>query len=242
MNIKLVIPTFKRLKAQDTLDYLEAIKFPKDMIYLFVQDKKEEVFHLKNNGHRVSKVVFGKANNLTEQLNNILSYFDKGDLIVKMDDDIKQLSYLQAGKLVKITDGGVLVSFFLHAFKTTMTNNTVIWGVYPVHNAFYMKDGYSTWALVMGTCMGIINNGERFDEHFILKQDYDLSCRVLKKYGKVVRFNSIASDGKHFDNPGGCKEYRDKYYDGIFKLFMKVHGDIVQANPKRKNEILLRKK
>ena len=105
-----------------------------------------------------------------------------------------------------------------------------------------MKMGFSTWALVMGSCMGIINSGERFDERFILKQDYDLSCRVLKRYGSVVRFNAVAADAKHFDNPGGCVDYRDKHYDKIFKLILQTHGDILQPNTSRKNEILLRKK
>jgi hypothetical protein len=242
MNIKIAIPTYRRKNSQDTLDYLEKIKYPAEDITLFVQEEDEYKFHKNNNNHRTKEVVFKKATYLTEQLNNIMGYYGHGAYIVKMDDDIKGIGYLSNGKLKKVDDGKILKAFFDYAFATTIKNNTVIWGLYPVYNAFYMKDGYSLWALVMGSCMGIINSGERFDERFILKQDYELSCRVLKKYGKTVRFNNVAADAKHFDNPGGCKTYRDKYYDQVFQLILQTHGDILKPNPKRPNEILLRKK
>ena len=244
MEIKIVIPTYKRPDSQDTLDYLEKIKYPKEDITLFVQTKDEFSYHKKHNGYRDNKVIYADANNITEQRNNILGFF-AGDMIVQMDDDIRGISFLSLlnhGKLKKVENGKSLKSFFESAFATAIKANTIMWGLYPVHNAFYMKDGHSEWALVMGSCMGIINKDLRFDEKFILKQDYELSCRVLKKYGKVIRFNNVAADAKHFDNPGGCKVYRDKYYDQIFRMILQKHGDILKPNPKRPNEILLRKK
>jgi len=82
--------------------------------------------------------------------------------------------------------------------------------VYPYHPV--LARGYIT-----ASFMGIVNDGSyRFDESYIVKEDYEICLRHIRDFGGVLcaRFCFWAND--HWASAGGCKDYRS----GVLELQM----------------------
>merc|ERR1712039_855223 len=83
----------------------------------------------------------------------------------------------------------------------------------------------------------------RFDENMTLKEDYDFTCSHIKAHGSVLRCQRMTLSVKHYSNAGGAVDERDgkgeKERMNIAILNEKWPG-CFRANPKRKNEVIMR--
>lgn len=83
----------------------------------------------------------------------------------------------------------------------------------------------------------------RFDESMTLKEDYDFTCAHIKAHGSVMRCNRMTLSVKHYANAGGACSNRDS--KGVeerknIDILMRKYPGCFRANPKRKNEVILK--
>ena len=202
------IPSYKRAQKQVTLDYLSGMGVPKDRIMIFVQTEKD--FHEYQNHKDRATIVLMEANGIARARNNILNRLKDSNLLM-MDDDVKTLYILKDGELKEITNRIDLALAINRCFAQARSLGSKIFGIYPVANAFFMSDDIST-RVTVNTVMGYASGFPfRFDETFETKEDAELCGRVLKRGGRVVRFNNLAVKADHNKDTKG---YKDKEHQG----------------------------
>lgn len=241
MKIYYTVPSYHRSNEQLTIDYLSSLGI--DEVYLSVQNK-EDAENYQKYADKVKTIIYREGSNVSDNRNAILDYFPKNACIVQFDDDIKNISTLQVidgkNKLNPILDGKTFKKLFEKMFKVAIRRGGKIFGVYPVSNAFFMKQVIRDVALVEGTVIGIVNSNLRFNSNYPLKEDYAFSCEHINRYGSSYRFDFVTANAKH-RTKGGCKDFWDTEQENVFKRFIKQYGKLVKPNPTRKNEILLKK-
>jgi hypothetical protein len=88
-------------------------------------------------------------------------------------------------------------------FRLCKANNMKNWGIYPVHNPFFMSDKVSTdLKYVGGGFYGVINDRECEKRIVSHGEDYERTIRYYLKYGGVIRFNNLTFKTKNFSKGG----------------------------------------
>lgn len=211
MSYKIAIPTYKRYNLK-TVRVLETYNIKTECIYIFVANKTEKkkyILSLPLKYH--SNIIIGKIG-LKQQRNFISDYFDEGEFIIQMDDDINNILELivpdeknkSLNRLKNITN---LDSFLIHTYSFMKKNNIFLFGIYPVDNPFFMNNKYTTeLKFIVGPFFGIINRHLKslrinIDE----KEDV---LRTLLYYNldkKVLRFNYITINTNYYKEKGGLQ-------------------------------------
>lgn len=231
--IKICIPTRSRSDVQPTLEMVKYMPFEK---YLFVNPKCQNDDYMKYSD--ISNIVSFDAGNIADVRNFILDYFKVGDHILMLDDDIEFFCKLKNCKLIKMTQDEI-VDFIKGAFNKCEYHGRKLWGVYPIENPFYMSNKITN-GFIIGTCMGIVVNDLRFDVLSSLKEDYDYTVQNVAKFKGVIRYNNITMKAKHYDNKGGCNEYRSKERELAVAIYLKNKWpNIVKSNKRGEHEIIL---
>ena len=238
------IPTYKRARSQTTLDYLEKLGIEKERIVMSVQcaeDDKE--YREAGVDKRVGAFIYRDGKNVSENTNTILDYVPSGARVVLLDDDIKSVCWLSDGKLKDICRRDDFFAVVRRGYALADKHATTGFCVYPVCNAFFMKNGYETRALGIGTLLAVTNNGERFDRTLSVKQDYEYILRAIKKHGAFIRLNGIACNAKHYTK-GGCEEFwEDKQRNmWIARNIVRRYPELVKLNPNKPGEIMIIRK
>ena len=85
-----------------------------------------------------------------------------------------------------------------------------VWGVSTLSapRAWYPWRPFIWHTYVTASCMGMFNNGLRFDETFQVKEDYELCLRCIRDEGGVVGARYLYWENDHWTRAGGCREYR----------------------------------
>ena len=191
------ILSYKRAKKQPTLDYLHNAGVPKDKIYIFVQTKED--YNAYQRYSKYANIKYAPASCCAQARNNVLNGIN--GCVLMLDDDIRKISRLVAGKLQGIVDREELAKLFNACFAKTQKLGAKFFGVYPIHNDFFMQKTIST-KVAINTLFGFIGR-EMFDASFDTKEDAELCGRVLSRGDKIVRFNFIAVDADHRKNKDG---------------------------------------
>lgn len=237
-NYVVAIPTYNRVKelVNKSLLTLKNGKVSASKIHIFVANKEQEKLYADAVPKALyHKIVVGKIG-IANQRKFISKYFPEKQYIVSMDDDVEELEMMTApDKLVKIRD---LDKFFKDAHKKLNDEHLFIWGVYPVHNPFFMKKNISTGLkFIIGVLYGYINRHNKKLEPSInaeTKEDYEQSILYYKMDGGVVRYNYIVPKTK-FNAPGGlgtdrfdrnkkAADYLKKTYPDIITIFHRKSG------------------
>ena len=168
------------------------------------------------------------------------------DEILMVDDDVKSVGYYEGGERIELTGEEVEI-FAKDMFRLAREAGTIVWGVNMQSDKKFYRE-YSPFSLsscVLGPFMGIINDKDlRFDEKLGLKEDYDFSIQVLRKYRKILRFNKYHYIASHIEKKGGCASYRTqdkeiqqaeafqrKWGSRIVKIKRKTQGGNLSINP-----------
>lgn len=198
------IPSYQRSEKQQTLEYLEKLGFPKERIYIFTQTASDfTAYNSRYASH--ANVVLVPAPGIAQARNNIINRFRYNSNVLMMDDDIATLSRLSRdNKLVSISSGDQFVAAMHNMFSFALRENAPLFGIYPVHNNFFMSNNIST-AVTVNTVLGFVKNHElSFNESYRAKEDIELCGKIINNGGKVLRFNFIAPNARHRTNAGGC--------------------------------------
>ena len=239
------IPTYKRYNevTKKTLPTLINGGVSKDKIHIFVANKVEEkLYREKMKPGTYGKIVVGKKG-ITNQRIFISKYFDEGEYIVSLDDDVEKLQKLSGStfkinkrkrtikkdksknKLVDITK---VDKFFREAFDLLNKEGLYLWGVYPVNNPFFMDSKVTKdLRFIIGVVHGYINRHDSSlypSKTLKGKEDYHQSILFYKKDGGIIRFNNVSFKTK-FLAPGGLGKDR-------FEMYKKAQEFLVKKYPK----------
>lgn len=229
------IPSYKRAKNQITLEYLTKLGYDKKQIIISTQTEEDyceyKIYEDK------ATIIYGAGNCVGDNRNNILKYIKTGDYVVMLDDDIKCLQKLQNGKLIDINTKSELDKFVENAFDYCNKNNSRIWGVYPVNNAYFMKTKIDKKNILIGCVMGL-KNEFKFDRLFRTKEDYELCCREISRGYNCVRFNHITANAKHRTNNGGCKDdWKYEINKKCADMLIQKYPNLIKRNSKKLDEV-----
>ena len=255
MNLKSVhkyliaIPTYKRYDILNThtLAVLEKHKIDLDKINIFVANESEADSykqHLDSKYH--NKIIIGKKG-LKNQRNFISSYFPEKQCIVQMDDDIKEIYYLDHPdkkdyeKWINLEPSDMLArefrkrqtlipvkglnKLFHDFFKKCIIEGSYIWGVYPTANSYFMTFFHSTeLKFIVGPLFGIINiHDSRLKLTLDEKEDSERTLQYFSLDGIVIRFNDITIETDYYRNQGGMQaENKDRKKEAS-KSVAKLH-------------------
>ena len=264
MDYVVAIPSYKRhdtLKKK-TLNVLKDYRIPKQNIYVFVANQSEyDLYNETLDPSTYGKLVVGKLG-IKEIRNFMANYFDEGQKIVYMDDDIGKIWQCKNdvepydktnNKVYKMLN---LKKFFDQAFKLSEKTGFHNWGVYPRDNPYFMKptnrknplNNYVSQDLkfLIGFMTGVINNKEAELRTIGDKEDYERTIKYYLKDNGVLRFNNISCYTRCYKVAGGIQATR-KIEDSNknANILIKKYPNFVSVNNGRKSpfvEILLRDK
>lgn len=249
MNIKYVIPSYKRKEVlfSKTLPLLNRHNIDKKNIFVFVanQEQFDEYIEVQENGYNL---IIAEAG-LIQARNFIINYFDEGQKIFSLDDDIKEIETLDADNNLSSIDN--LKTFAEKAFTTLEEHNFQMGGVYAARNAFFMKKTTpisTDLKYIIGALYFFINDKELIlDTEYSLCEDYYRDIMTYIKYKGMIRFNHITINTKYYTKEGGLADERKIVIDGKtneelckIKLFEEYPQYVRLVKKKNKTDIALR--
>jgi len=237
VNYVVAIPTYNRYDVLEhkTLKTLMEGGVSKNRIYLFVANQEQYRFYEDAIPKSMYKAIIIGKKGITNQRIFIANYFDDGQYVISMDDDVEEFQMLRGDKLAKL---GNVAGFFENAYKLLKTNKLYIWGIYPVRNPFFMYNEITMdLRFLIGVTFGFITRHDRRLRPSIsaeTKEDYEQTILYYKMDGGVLRFNNITAKTK-FNAPGGlgtdryernksAAEYLFKTYPDIITVFQRKNG------------------
>ena len=168
---------------------------------------------------------------ITKTRNWILDHEKEEDRIVFVDDDVKTQGWQQMGEhslKKRALSEKSWMSAWGRLFDVTEDMGYRIWGVStegsPISVHTFRPFIWHTY--VTASCMGIRNSsGIRFDESFPVKEDYEMCLRCIKEDGGVVGARFLFWANSHWEDEGGCTEYRTQEMEG------KAIGRLIEMYP-----------
>lgn len=130
--------------------------------------------------------------------NMVLDEHRPGSRVVFADDDVRAVNRLvtRRGK-GSLREQGDLPGLFTAAFERAAQERVTLWGLYPVHNAFYMKPAVRVglWFCI-GQLFGVIVTEDRQygSDEAAKKGDYERTLLHFERDGGVMRMDWLASD------------------------------------------------
>jgi len=149
---------------------------------------------------------------ITQTRNWILNHTDER-WVVFIDDDMRRAGYVKAmwskNKRVALRCNAMLDEF-QRLFEVAEGVKVPIWGVAnnSTYRNFQPYHPFDWHTYVTATCMGIINDGLRFDESYQVYEDYELGLRCLATYGAVVGARYLYFEAELGKTEGGMADYR----------------------------------
>lgn len=203
--MKIVIPSYKRFNDFKTLTLLEGYE---DITYIFVVE--EELQFYKERHSKWNFVVGEKG--LKQQRNFITNYFDEGEILVCLDDDIRWLNKPLKDWLQDAVD---------YLSKSSLGMIT-----FPP-NTMYMKDyGYKEGHYFGIGAFYILKNHKELQLQYTQGEDFERSLYYLKRYGKTIRI-PVYFRTTYFGK-GGLESYRtiETYVHETNKLVYEYKNDL----------------
>lgn len=150
--------------------------------------------------------------NISRKRNAILDLFEGEDIVV-VDDDYDYIGRWEEGEDIRLDHGGIrhLIS---EGFSLARDLGTPLWGInVQVDRRFYREyTPLSITNVVLGPFQGWAADRPhdlRYDEDLWLKEDYDMSLRVLQRFHRILRMNAYHYRVDHQNELGGIVGQRD---------------------------------
>ena len=206
---ELAIPSYRRhlLVGERTLRQAADCGVPRERIHLFVTPEEHRLYEQTVDHGLVGEILpLSTAQDIAATRNAIVDYFGTGE-VVSMDDDLNGMQQLAGDRLVPMNDWPLL---FETGFKLARENHAFLWGVYPVQNAFFMRNKPRVGlALCLTGCHGQILQGRACERVSLpVKEDYERSLQHFMADGAVVRLEWVTMDTRVYKGPGGFQGIR----------------------------------
>jgi len=200
MSYRIAIPSYQRAPRlrDSTLPLLERHLIPAELIDVFVADASEQAVYAATLDPWTYSRLIVAVPGMGAVRNFITDYYDEGQHILFIDDDIRDL--------ISLNDLN-LKTFIISAFAACRAHNLSLFGIYPVSNKFFMRPTMTTdLRYIIGCFYGVINR--RIHVTLDDKEDFERTMLYYLRDGGVVRFNSIAPVTRYYKEPGGMQVTR----------------------------------
>ena len=193
MDYFFAIPSIYRLDIlqENVLALLRENNIPLNKIYVFTNKDCYSSYKQQLKG---INVIEHNCNGIQATRNFIRNYFNDGDIVVGMDDDVSGfLKYVDSKNLIKYKDIKTLIDVIL---KNMQEQETKLGGVNMVSNPFFMNNKVHFKNCLIPACFYVFINDKSImmTNPFELTEDGEMAIRVFKKYGALVRLNYIGLD------------------------------------------------
>lgn len=238
-SYKIAIPSYRRsnIISERTLAYLRECGVEDHEVYIFVSDEQEAADYRAALVGEYNIVVPEKPiTNVTEKFNYLHSYFEDGERVFVLEDDIKEL--------VKITRTDnkpkhfANLDFVERGFEFCDKAGTKLFGIIPHDNGFYMKVDVSVnLKLIVAHAYGFIADSDpALLVTQIGKSDYERSILYFLKFGSVVRFNYIGVRTNSYKTEGGMdKENRARQEKESCDYLVRRYPHFIKHNTKKES-------
>ena len=236
--MEILIPSYKRANRCLTAKYIS-----KAIICCHENQVEDYKRFNKNKVRTIPDELAGKG---MAVIRNYILDNSKDEEILMLDDDIKFVGYYEKLQLFKMEEFELL-EMVKNSFRMTKELGTVLWGInLQSDKKFYREySPFSLSSVVLGPFFGIIRDKSiKFDNRLGLKEDYDYSLQVLRKYRKILRMNKYHYSCGHIKMSGGCTEsrtsvkeeeqakiFQDKWGKRVVKIKRVTQGGNLSINP-----------
>lgn len=170
MNYKIVIPSYNRLKIlqKKTLAFLLKNNIPQEIIYIFVHPDSYDEYRILNTEYNIN--IIKSLAGIRDSRNFITEYFDEGQPIVSIDDDIVDLIDFRTDQpLENLND------FIEETFEMSHGG---LWGLSATSNKFFStrRDKLGLQSIIGSFC-GYMNT-----------KNYKLQLKVMEDYERVIYY------------------------------------------------------
>ena len=238
---KVVIPSYRREKViqEKTLLLLLSRGIKAEDIYIFVADKQEEKLYKEALPvDSYNKIIVGKKG-ISHQRNFIIDYFNEGDYLIFIDDDISNIRVKRKGKITDLTD---LDLFFKNSYKSLIDEKKYLWATKNMYNPFY-KNIMKNYAVVgfaefSGDFMGIINRKSMKIKYTLdagEAEQIELLFMYYEKDGGIIKYDNVIVISVKL-TPGGKVAERGSKENRIDSL-LKNNKILLSAYPQYIKEI-----
>lgn len=247
MRYAIGIPTYRRTGTiqKATLAFLKRHSVPRESITLFVADEEEAEQYRENVQRELYGEIVVGVPGIGPQRNFMQTWYPEGTRLLSIDDDIYDVVERVDAKHTRPIPS--LTSLLDLGFAAAEKARTGLWGVYPVHNPYFMKPKVTTdLRYIIGYFMGIVVSHDAALTRTVEdKEDFEASILYYIKYGSVVRLNWITAKTNCYKEPGGMQETRtEQRVEAHARVLLEKYPLFCEYNPRRKThfEIRLRDK
>ena len=235
-NFRIAIPSYQRYDELrfKTLHTLEEIKFPKDRIDIFVADENEKATYKTLINDDTYNIVVGVKGMKAIREFIFLEYYNEGDYIVSMDDDITgfRMKNPRSWETSCFCDDELdLMKEIQLAFNECKKSKRHLWGINCMDSHFYMKNTITyDYKFCIGHFWGCIVKKECLSLGTDQYEDYERSIKHYLADGGVVRLNFICAKTKYIAKGGMGRE---REFESSLEYLTKTYKDLVSIKKKK---------
>ena len=208
--IQYAVPSRGRSRTirERTLAVMERAGVPSEQITVFADPAETDDYaqELEGTGIRLETGEHG----VTPQRNRIFDYYEEGQLVVQIDDDIRELMVRdgpQEAHPITATEWAEIMDV---GFRWCRRSGARLWGIYPVYNPMFMRDRVRTdLTYICANFWGYFSPGAGKPSPLRAtledKEDYERSLQCYEADGAVVRLEWLAPITRYYDEPGGMQ-------------------------------------
>ena len=210
--MKIVIPSYQRsssINEKSLKTLYESGYLPQD-IDLFVANE-EEYDAYRAQVHIDINIIIG-CKGLKNIRNFIFNYYDEGEHLLCLDDDIEGLKTLVLNeRLQNLIDFKDIVK---QGFDLCEEHSLKLWGLFTCCNPRFMNNTEAVttdYKFIIGNFFGVINCRDMNQVNVEDIDDYERSIRSYQLYGGSVRLNHVAAKTKFLKNEGGAQADEQRF-------------------------------
>jgi hypothetical protein len=216
--MKIAIPTYRRPQRIQTmtLAFLEQMKVDPEEVYLFVADNDEMIDYAAALPAKWARRLYVGVPGVNHVRNHIQRFFNEGEEVVYMDDDIRTIWMRHEGITMKTPrakqahklEPAEFRAMVKLGFKSAAKEGARIWGVYPTSNPMHMRNRvYVGLAYVVAAFFGMrITHDPDVYTRYGVKEDHERTLRYYVKDGCIVRLDTYGVDTPYFGGTGGLHD------------------------------------
>jgi hypothetical protein len=198
---QVAIPSYQRPeKLRDTtLKYLASEEIPAEIITVFVASEEEKKKYLEYLVPGTFGALVVGVPTISAQRQFIRDYYQEGQAILSIDDDIKKLKMMNPRPLKEVVE---------QLFTLAREELCTFWGIYPVNNLFFCKERVIKGrTYIIGCFYGFWNKKDCSYPQVCGFEDKWMSIKRVALDGAVLRYEGVCPDTTYYAK-GGISELR----------------------------------
>tara|TARA_Y200000002_G_scaffold199993_1_gene165000 strand:+ start:700 stop:1521 length:822 start_codon:yes stop_codon:yes gene_type:complete len=206
--MKIAIASHKRPEQiqKKTLNLLKKHKFNMKDVYVFVSTASLEEYTPISKKWGFNLIL--SKNTILDTRNHIIQYFNEGEKIVEMDDDVEDVETTMKGE--KNTSVKNIKKLFEDSYNLIESHGKRgLWGFNANTNNFYAdgKDKFGLYSII-NSCCGYIND-KSIQLTVSEKEDFERCAIMFKKNYPILKRCGFGIKTNYWKNKGGIQSHYD---------------------------------